>query len=354
MNRNLHSDYYRNWCLILLDEFARLTNTISALRQLRTPNIVVSSHMTRTLGMWTEENREISISAALLDQGSIEQVLAVFHHEVAHQLVSELYGIAHAKQHGEAFRRACDLLGIPAQARSDFVLSDSQEHRLAGKVRKLLAMGSSTNRHEAEVALSKAREIMLRHNIALAETAENRYRMRPVGPCYGRVPSYTWAICSIVSDFYFCQYICRSCMKPDGKVKRVIELYGEEENLEIGEYIFHFLLNQGELEWQRYRKTNRTRGRRAKLSFFKGLYAGFRQKLEEKSRTLEQENALIWLGDPKLEAFFRQRNPHVRTRSVRSPVQKDVHSDGHEIGRKLRVNPGIRSDSNDGQPRLLL
>jgi len=41
---------------------------------------------------------------------------------------------------------------------------------------------------------------------------------------------------------------------------------------------------------------------------------GFYQKLDEQESTLQESYALVWKGDPKLQAFYRYLNPSVRTR----------------------------------------
>jgi hypothetical protein len=354
MNNAYIQDQNRGWCLILLDLFRNMQAQIPAIADLRPPNIVLSPTLTRTLGQWDEEHRQVILSQRILVDGNFSLLIDVFKHEVAHQVVSELYGIRNAVHHGKAFTRACRLLGIPSREDDSFqVEPDEVSHKLLERVQKLTAMGASHNIHEAEAALKKARELTLKYNLEMLNSPNATYDLRPVGPIYKRVPSYIWSICGIISDFYYCLYICRS-VEYAGKAERIIELYGERENLETAEYVYHFLINQGELEWQRFRSQNGIRGRKLRQSFLKGLYAGFRESLSLQTEQLAQQKALVWAGDPHLDAFFRQRNPRVRSRQVQSQVYTDTHSAGEEVGRNLSIRPGVKEPSTSGRRRGLL
>ncbi len=364
----IHDDLDRAWCLTLLHDFRRLQDTIPALRTMRAPNIKISKDLTDTLGHWDEDCRTVTLAERLVRRAGLRDVTAVFRHEVAHQIVSELYAIRGAQAHGEAFRRACALLEIPAKSTLAVDLPEDGLHAgdrgVLARVRKLLALGTSSNTHEAESALAKAHELALRHNLDLvAEAAgmpssaphgpnpnpnadrHDRYDVRLLAPVFKRVPSYIWPIATMLSESYFTTYICRGHRDADGKRVQTIELYGTPENLELAEYVWYFLLHQGELAWNAYRRSEgRTKGRH-KTSFLNGLFEGFRETLDRRAKHLASTKALVWLGDPKLDAFYRRRNPHVSTRSVSPQVEREVHAAGHDRGKKLRLRPGLGTSS---------
>jgi hypothetical protein len=269
-------------------------------------------------------------------------------------VVSELYDLPNAVPHGEAFARACRLLDIPAQADEELTGQLSPGvHPFLGRVQKLMALGGSPNRHEAELALTKARELAMRHNLAALDAPGRRYGLRPLAPVYRRVPSYVWSICGIVSDFYFTRYICRQYLTSLGARASVIELYGQPANLDLAEYVYAFLLHQGEQEWQRYRTAHDARHRRLKLSFLNGLYAGYRQKLTEQTARLAQSQALVWKGDPQLDDFFRERNPRVSSRPITTPLLAGAHAAGVAVGRRLTMRGGLPARAPAGPRRLL-
>lgn len=369
----IRADLDRAWCLTLLHDFRRLQQSIPSMRTLRAPNIKVSNDLTETLGHWDEERRTVTLAERLVRRAGLRDITAVFRHEVAHQIVSEMFGIRNAQAHGEAFRRACALLEIPARATISIELPDDGLHAgdrgVLTRVRKLLALGTSSNPHEAESALAKAHELALRHNLDLVESAgdtasartsgnssddADRYDVRLLAPVFKRVPSYIWPVATMLSESYFTTYICRGHREPDGTRIQTIEIYGTPENLELAEYVWYFLLNQGEVLWNAYRRSDgRSKGRH-KTSFLNGLYEGFRETLDRRTKRLADSKALVWLGDPKLDAFYRRRNPHVSTRSVSPQVERDVHAAGHDRGKKLRLRPGLGASSqSESKPARL-
>ncbi len=354
MDAKLQNDVYRGWCLVLLEEFRKLQREIAPLQKLRPPNFAVDPDLRRTLGNWDEKNRRLTLATRLLDEGSFQEVIEVLKHEVAHQLVSELFRSRGAPDHGEAFKRACGILKIPPRSRLDLAAGLTPDSRkLLGRVRKLMALGGSPNQHEAELALTKAQELALKHNLESLQGGAGRYALRLLGPLHRRVSSYIWSICGIVTDFYFTLYICHNYAAADGVTYRVIELYGLLENLDTAEYVYYFLLRQGEQEWQKYKVGKKLKNKRLKLSFLNGLYAGYRDKLAKQSQTLAAEKALVWRGDPKLEAFFRRRNPRVRNRNVFHQLQKDAHAAGLQAGRRLTMRPGLDKPARRRSRRLL-
>ena len=40
----------------------------------------------------------------------------------------------------------------------------------------------------------------------------------------------------------------------DHKSYRHMEIFGKPENLDLAEYVFHFLYNQGEIHWEKFKK----------------------------------------------------------------------------------------------------
>lgn len=335
------SQSHRGWILALLDEYERIVQKTPILGMMPPPNLSIEPKMTSKLGQWDEDRRLITLSGRLFENALWDDILATFKHELAHQIVSELFGIRRAKPHGEAFSRACAILGI-SDARTRKVGKEQARSAIYERVRKLLALGQSDNANEAELALAKAHELCLKYNIEQQEH-KSEYSFRLVGPLMRRVPSDMYRVANIVADFYFVQYICNRyrCLPGSDLPRQQFELYGTRENLDLAEYVFYYLLNQGELCWQRFKAVHRLRGRSKRLSYLRGLYEGFSQKLERRHRDLRNEKALIWLGDPNLEAFYAERNPSVKFSYSRSRVHRDAHEAGMVDGERLEVAPGI-------------
>ena len=362
-NHEWQADVSRGWVLGLIQEYRQIQAEVPALRPLQLPNLCISDALTATLGQWQRQRRQLTLAARLFQHCDWTEVTATLRHEMAHQAVSELFGNPNEPPHGPAFRRACELLGIPPQPTTACSPRDlPTRSRLTTRIRKLLALGESPNPHEAERALAKAHELALRYNIGQAghDDRTDDYGFRMVGPLYRRIPSYVWAVAGIVADFYFVLYISRVYQDPDSAAAaprrlRIMELYGTRTNLDMAVYVYSFLLHQANAQWQRYSRENNLRGVRYRLSFLNGMFAGFRAGLETQRQQLADRKALIWLGDPSLESFFRQRNPRVATTTLRNRFDKGTHEAGRQVGGRLRLRPplGSADQSARSQPQRL-
>ena len=80
----------------------------------------------------------------------------------------------------------CEERGIDARANGAPVVRDEPgTEKTLERIRKLLALAGSSNQHEAEAAMKKAHELMLRHNIEqlpIAHEFEVRHLGEPRAP----------------------------------------------------------------------------------------------------------------------------------------------------------------------------
>jgi hypothetical protein len=226
-----------------------------------------------------------------------------------------------------------------------------------------MALSSSPNQFEAEVALQKAHHLMTKYNIkTVAEERQSEYALRPVGLAWGKIPSYVSIISNIVKEFYFVKtiripYSHVRGMKTTKNGYKTIELFGKPENLEIAEYVFHFLLTQGEILWAKF-KSERAfiRGIYSKTSYLTGLYMGYQQKLEDEHDVIEEEldeesYSLIRKGDKVLSEMYNRQHPRIHSIKVARHEGGGFRA-GHEAGRNLQFRPGVTNNERTKQ-RLL-
>ena len=110
--------------------------------------------------------------------------LQVLKHEMAHQYSYEVLGQTDA--HGEGFQAACALLGVLPQYRSCRIVTAEVLAQLTGtenkmsegqkvlfRIEKLLALGESSNIHEAEAALKKASLLIEKYHLQQLVSSEH-------------------------------------------------------------------------------------------------------------------------------------------------------------------------------------
>ena len=341
----------RIWLQLMEHEWDTTRGLRPALHRLQRPSFALSAQMTRSLGRWNPRTRTITLSELLLEGRRWHLLVSTLRHEMAHQVVSELYGGPPETTHGPAFARACALLGIsPAATASAAELQQQrQEPRIVRTIRRLLALSASPNRHEAEAALARAQELALKYNISLwTDRQQRRYSYRLLDRPRKRWPSYTWTIlytCEQLHQVHHIRWRLRGG-------EAVVELTGADENLDMAEYTYHYLVNAGEAEWQQYRQRQELHNNRKRLSFLLALYGAFHEKLALQRQQLVTTQALVLHPDRQLAAFYRRRHPHIRSGSCSSHQHhRDAGDAGARAGSRLQIKPGLADNGPGGGAR---
>lgn len=334
------------------------------LRQQMRPPLFCLRDYSRTWGTWSRERREISLSRDLVLRHSWDAVLEVLLHEMAHQFAEEVLGAREEPSHGPAFQRACHLLRANPKASGRYVPLDDRvarepqgpEDRTVRRVRKLMALAESPNRHEAEVSMAKAHELIAKYNLRLLEQDDSRdFASVFVGRPALRHPREDYALANLLQEFYFVQGIwVPAYVLEKGKMGRVLEISGTEQNIRLASYVHDFVCRFIEAQWRTYNE-RKGLGRRRKTDYAGGIIEGFRSKLtsQDKRKKPEGKKALIKLRDPLLEKYVAYRYPRtVCEKRGLSARDEKVVSDGKAAGKKLVIHKGI-TEKRGGRRRLI-
>ena len=266
----------------------------------------------RILGQWVEAPvREIRLAARLILEHPWYAVVEVLKHEMAHQLAAEVLGDAGETAHGESFRAACRLLGVsPAASMRTVPLDEAVlgENKEAGatdaivlRVKKLLALAGSPNRNEAERAMAKAHELMIKYNLKQMHgehALPDEYFAVRVGKAALRHALDSHALATLLRDFYFVKVIWIPTYVIDReKMGRVLEICGSRGNVQLACYVHDYVRRYIEDEWRTCRVVSRKRN--GKRDFALGVIRGFREVLDRQSAAPETR-ALVRAGDSRL------------------------------------------------------
>jgi len=333
-------------------------------------------------GSWSPLTRTVSISRKLIRSHAWSQVLGILRHEMAHQYVDEELS-GHELPHGERFKTACKILGVPqeyARATASLATSaidwrmekrDEDSERLLDKVRKLLALATSSNEHEALLAMNKVRELYAKYNLEhAAESAREQFAHLVITHRKKRVEAHQSKIIGILVGHFFVQVLHFKMFDAmSGEHHQAIEIVGKRENVLMAEYVYHFLLQQTE---NRVQEAAKAAGR--KLTFFErksyrlGILHGFAEKLTRSEssspetptpRGRSQELSLIgkalvsFKKDSKLDDYLGEIYPRLRTRGTSfQGVDSHAFDAGFAVGRTITLNKAVTS--REGNRGLLL
>ncbi len=319
---------------------------------MRLPNLELSN-AENTLGKWRGGcHRCLTMSTHLINTYPWELVQDVLHHEMVHQYVDEVLGIRDSSPHGEVFKKICQEHSIDHTAtgeieswveqRKNRTTLCPENHKLLDKIHKLLALAQSPNEHEAQNAMTKAHELLLRHNLSLSDIQTKwNYIHRQIGEV-GRTNPIKSIISAIICKFFFVEAIWTFGFdQKQNRSGRILEIYGTPENVEMAEYVYDYLQNISELLWEEHREQKKINGNRHRRTFIYGVLNGFYRKLDSQVRE-NRRKSLVWTGDPRLKDFFHRKNPKlVRTSSRYTKSCQDTYNSGMNQGENLIIQKGI-------------
>jgi hypothetical protein len=368
---DVHNPYEKDtdkrWEFHLLREvgnFAELARERSGVYLYR-PTIELTSDRKDRWGSIDYQTGVMMINRKMLRDYPWEATRQVIGHEMAHLLADRwAKGSGTIRTHGEMFKKACmtlDLEYSSGHSCEDMVrlsASAGKKDKAARLVRKLLALGDSSNQEESAAALAKAQELMLRYNIKESDkgATDRIFVVRPVGRAMKRTPAYLWTLANIVKDNYFVNTI----RTYQGRNTKVFELYGTPENADVAEYVWHCLLQQGEQFWEDFKKSSRQAGTPVryvdvyggvrtvytKAAFLSGVFSKYSESLRlAKKEFLEDNTALIWSGDPLLDEMYSKQYPCRRAIYPCTSITTDGYSAGAAAADRIKLRPAIRDDS---------
>ncbi len=318
------------------------------------PPVIALSDTASRLGCWVRATRTLELSRPLVIERPWAEVVSVLAHEMAHQFVDEHLQVHDETAHGETFRKVCASVGIDGRAvGAPIPAAGAEGARVLDRIRKLLALAASANQHEAEAAMRRAHELMLRHNIETAGAAHRAgYDVRHVGDPRKRRDRVESAIAGLLAEFFFVKVIQIPVYLPLlGKRGSSYELAGTPANLEMAVHVYEFLLGTAERLWLANWTDARIRNGRDRLAYQAGVIGGFRDKLVAERAAL-RGTGLVWIGDADLDTFYRDRHPRITTRRARVRVN-GAHAAGREAGRKVVLHKPVASGPSASAPRLL-
>ncbi len=217
---------------------------------------------------------------------------------------------------------------------------------LLDSIRRLLALSASPNEHEARSALAKAQELMLRHNIAMADVEaagrpSDRWTDRPVHQAGRNKPAWLAPLSQVVARFFFVEIWNRRERHLDGRFVNRTFVFGEPTNVEIARYVFGFLAEVFPDLWRRHARATGS-PRRLAVEYYLGLSEGLAAKLTRDRQAAARDGgsgALVLL-QRQLTQRFGETHPALR-KQHRCLKVGGTFFDGLSAGRQIEVRRAI-------------
>ncbi len=303
------------------------------------------------LGYFDSNFYELGFHECLMHSNR-EQLHHVIRHELAHYMTFINYGES-IQPHGTEFRAFCQLMGWGEEVyKATTCLEDGQsaseieESNILRKVRKLMALASSSNQNEAEQAMIKSQQLLLKHNIEskyLGGDDEEKILLKRILK-QKKENAKMRSIASILQTFFVSTVYVRA-----GEFI-YLEILGNAANIEIAEYVACILQDELEKLWNQAQKYANLKGMIAKNSFFLGLARGYCNKIQALKREYNNEvtNALMVIEKQLIDA---KAMVYRRLSSTKSSGNycRESSALGEQMGRQLNINPAINRSSKNSE-----
>ena len=321
------------------ERFCNRTETVSY------PIKIVVYNNKSVIGYFDPEFYEMGFHECLM-QVSKDQLHNVIRHEIAHYMTFIEYG-AIFEPHGEEFRSFCKQMKWGEEIYAASINLDQPleiEHSsVLRKVEKLIALGASSNEYEAEQAMIKSQELLLKHNIdATYLGSDNEEKI-----CLKRVvrekkeTAKMRSIGKILETFFVSTVYHRS------KDFTYLEILGNSTNVEIAGYVADFLQLELDQLWIRAKKEARLKGAVAKNSFFLGVAKGYCNKIEALKQNYSADVTKAILVIEKQLVLAREiAYPSLSQVKRSCGYCQESSLFGQKIGRGLTINPAINQSGN--------
>ncbi len=364
---HLHNTLLLNATIQLKKEYAHICYQYNL--KLKEPLIIIDD-LGNSFGKWDANRRTIFLSEALILQYNWDKVLSVLKHEMAHQIVTQIF--QSEDSHGNDFQKACAFIGLEGfytkpqmHINQDFAdwrnENDEEESSVLRKVEKLLSLSNSSNEHESYLAMAKVKDLIKKYNLEmLSKNFTSKHVTLTIDLKLRRVPSKVFYVSEILQEHYFVSTIFSKIYSPESNTEyRSLVLMGEKHNILMAEYVYEFLMQQTESLWKLY-KTKEKLSAKYKGSYQKGILEGFKQKLDSLKNTpfnsampISEEKSLIKTYNNKLALYVKTQFPKTSSIHQAGLIYKDHYDQGSQDGKRMNISKPIAQKKPSSFIRLL-
>ena len=214
------------------------------------------------------------------------------------------------------------------------------EEKIVEKIKKLISLSESPNKHEAERAMQKAQELMLKHNINMRTVVNHDADyVNETSDTFKRESPNMKHINDIIDGFFFVKVV-----KSKRRNGSYFNYIGEKNNVDTALHTVEFLKQTFDRLWKEYKAENGL-SRSSKGSYCYGLYIGIREKLEQQRAAAETKYNLVLVDDPKAEEKMRELFQNLRTVDQKPTTIRDTKAmnDGVKTGKNVNFTRGFIS-----------
>lgn len=214
--------------------------------------------------------------------------------------------------------------------------------KIVEKVQKLLALSESSNLHEAEAAMLKAQELLMKHKLSLKDVKEFKILNSDIKENVTKI-TFTKAkwkakLARLVADNFGCYIYFKT------RYSHAITFFGREEDVTVCNIVLEYAIDcigsvVKRLKYQNIKEGYSTKG--LENDYALGFIAGLRYKFEEQKKS-NQEWGLVLVKDQEVtEAYDLIKFKRSINTDTRYHGQSDAYKKGVKDGERFSISDKI-------------
>lgn len=289
----------------------------------------------KQLGVFIPSSGAIILSEELLNS-PYEHILSVALHECAH---ARQYQISGRTAHDDEFRIICRSLGVD-EGYEKAVLRHDHDKSVLEKIRKLEALSLSPFEAEAQAALSKARELMVKNHLEVNMEKEEDLIYETDLYIASRIYKKQIALSQMVQAITGVYVI--SVRRDDFNG---IRAYGSKDELEVAGYMWDTLERSIDYALLAKRAENPLlyQGQQGTANFYMGVFSAIAERYSKKEEQ-EMTKALVKIKNENerkaRDIVFSESR--ISSNAVKYAYNEAVYNAGKSYGSELQIRQGVK------------
>lgn len=220
-------------------------------------------------------------------------------------------------------------------------MENFDKEKIVDKIRKLLALSTSSNEHEAALALENANKLLLKYNLEMSDIDEQvnlNGIVEDVVAESGRIMTWKLQLITSLLDLNNCKIIISSVIGAEKKLKAI----GRKCNIEVSMAMYDYVTQTMERKLKKEHVVN-------KFSFRIGFASAIRQKVNEILENRNKANidprctALVIQEKALVRSFIKDKYKNLRASNSRCSVgDAGSYYSGMNAGSSVSLNSQIR------------
>lgn len=224
-------------------------------------------------------------------------------------------------------------------------MAEPAEIKIIDKVRKLLSLATSSNANEAQSAMLKAQELMIRNGLSMTDVSDIRDKKVTDSSTnrVGRFPWYAYDLGNVIAENFRCYMVVNS-----NKQTRMIRFIGLESDanmaIEVYNFAFHYLKEQiksFKLNFKKEvifvdNKDLNAYGNDFARGFINGLRYKFKNQIEE-----QQWGLVLVKDDAVIKHYNDMKVGTSKNTTVTSAGNDEAWLAGYVVGKDFEMIAGV-------------